>query len=53
MDISTFKFTQGKGDGVHTACLFSARSLLDGRPFTDEHPSATLRAVGIRINDGP
>jgi hypothetical protein len=53
MDISTFKFVSGKGNGSTTACLFSARSLLDGRPFTDEHPSATLRTIGIRINDGP
>src|SRR5579862_4628985 len=31
----------------------SARSFLDGRPFGDEHPSLVLRAIGVRINDGP
>jgi hypothetical protein len=29
------------------------RSLLDGRPFADAHPSAVLRRLGICINDGP
>lgn len=43
----------GVGDGKHTACLMSARALLDGRPFGDSHPSAVLRSLGIRINDGP
>jgi hypothetical protein len=43
----------GAGDGKKTACLMSARSLLDGRPFGDGHPSNVLRRIGIRINDGP
>jgi hypothetical protein len=51
--ISELTLVHGVGDGKKTACLFSARSLLDGRPFGDAHPSKVLRAVGIRINDGP
>lgn len=53
MDFSGFVLISGQGDGEHTACLMSARSLLDDRPFNDQHPSATLRTIGIRINDGP
>jgi hypothetical protein len=41
----------GVGDGQDTACLMSARSLLDGRPFSDAHPSAVLRTFGVAIND--
>jgi hypothetical protein len=41
----------GVGDGEHTACLMSARSLLDGRALSDAHPSAVLRAFGVAIND--
>jgi hypothetical protein len=41
------------GDGKETACLMSMRTLLDGRPFSDQHPSATLRMIGFKINDGP
>lgn len=52
-DISGLTFISGAGDGKQTACLMSARSLLDGRPFGDQHPSAVLRRIGIRINDGP
>jgi hypothetical protein len=46
------KFVSNVGDGRTTACLMSARALLDGRPFSDSHPSAVLRKIGIRINDG-
>ncbi len=52
MDISHLQFVDGRGDGQSTACLLSARSLLDGRPFGDDHPSAVLRRVGIWLNDG-
>jgi hypothetical protein len=46
------KLVSGVGsEKGHTACLFSARALLDGRGFTDGHPSAVLRAFGIGIND--
>jgi hypothetical protein len=39
------------GDGEQTACLMSARALLDGRGLTDSHPSECIRRLGIRIND--
>lgn len=52
MNISTLKLVSGEGDGTHTACIMSARSLLDGRPFGDSHPSQVLRKIGIRLNDG-
>jgi hypothetical protein len=39
------------GDGAHTACLMSARALLDGRGLTDRHPSGVIRELGIAIND--
>jgi hypothetical protein len=45
------RLISGVGDGKYTACLMSARSLLDGRPFSDAHPSAVLRAFGVAIND--
>jgi hypothetical protein len=35
----------------HTACLMSARSLLDGRGLTDSYPSRVIRMFGISIND--
>jgi hypothetical protein len=49
--IRRIRLISGVGDGKHTACLMSARSLLDGRPFSDAHPSAVLRAFGVSIND--
>lgn len=46
------RLVRGKGDGMHTACLMSVQALLDGRPPSDDHPSVTLRAFGIEMNDG-
>jgi hypothetical protein len=54
MDISNFTLVGGSvgGEKSGAACLMSARALLDGRPFGDEHPSQVLRRIGIRLNDG-
>jgi hypothetical protein len=49
--IRRIRLISGVGDGEHTACLMSARSLLDGRSFSDAHPSAVLRTFGVWIND--
>jgi hypothetical protein len=51
-DIRGLRFVSKIGDGKETACLMSARALLDGRAFDDDHPSQVLRALGIQINDG-
>lgn len=50
--LKSISLIAGVGDGEHTACIMSARALLDGRAFSDRHPSAWLRAIGIRLNDG-
>lgn len=52
IDVSTLQLVQGLGDGKNTACLMSARALLDGRGLTNHHPSATIRAFGVAVNDG-
>ena len=51
--LRTFTLQSEVGNGETTACLMSARSLLDGRGLTDEHPSRVIRALGIKLNDGP
>jgi hypothetical protein len=53
MNPNEMTLTNGLGDGVHTACLMSVRSLLDGRGLTDRHPSSVIRNLGITINDRP
>jgi hypothetical protein len=47
----TLTLISGLGDGEYTACLMSARALLDGRGLTDRHPSRVIRSLGIVIND--
>jgi hypothetical protein len=51
ISVEKLRLVAGAGDGVNTACLMSARALLDGRGLVDSHPSLVIRTVGVRIND--